>query len=61
MEFMENSMMNLDKQNGELFFNHIRTHINRLVEKKVHDFAKFEVVRYGNRAEYKYGNNRSNL
>jgi hypothetical protein len=48
----KDSMMCLDEQNGELFFNHIRTHINRLIEKKVHEFTKYEDIRYNNREKY---------
>ncbi len=46
------SMLSLDKHNGELFFNHVKIHINRVIEKKAYDFAKFEVARFENRAAF---------
>jgi hypothetical protein len=37
---------------SSLFSNHVRTHINKLIEKKAHEFAKFEIARYENRAKF---------
>jgi hypothetical protein len=50
-DLWKNAMLNPEGENRKYFFNHVRTHINRLVEEKVHDFAKFEIIRYENRAE----------
>ena len=52
MDLWKDSMMSLDAHNGELFFNHIRTHLNTLIERKVHDFAKYEDKRYRNRDKF---------
>ena len=48
----KNAMVSLKGDDYNFFSNHVRTHLNKLVEKKVHDFAKFEGVRYENRDLY---------
>ena len=46
------AMKSLDLENEEYFLNYIRNHINMIIEEKVHDFAKYEIARYRNRARY---------
>ena len=41
-----------DKQ--DLFFHHLKLYIDRLVERKVHDFSEYEIARFENRYDNKF-------
>ncbi len=52
-EFWKIALINLNEKRN-YFFNHIKLHIDRFIENKVHDFAKYEDARYENRSRYKF-------
>ena len=49
-------MMSIAKLGNDenLFFHHIKIYMNRFVEKNVHDFSKYENVRFENRSNSKF-------
>jgi hypothetical protein len=52
-EIWKNALINLiEKRN--YFLNHVKLHINRVIEDRVHDFNRYEDARYENRSRFKF-------
>jgi hypothetical protein len=52
-EFWKSALINT-KEKRNYFFNHIKLHIDRHIESKVHDFNRYEDARYENRYRHKF-------
>jgi hypothetical protein len=52
-EFWKNSLINLNEKRN-YFFNHIKLQIDRFIENRVHNFARYEDARYENRNRFKF-------
>jgi hypothetical protein len=49
-QLWKQAWLQIKGDDGNLFMNHVRLYIHKIIGKKVHNFAKFEIARYENRS-----------